>query len=59
MYSAPVSGSTYVIETFELQADLKKLLDWADSHAVALRGLSASPTRLDDVFRALGTAPTS
>jgi ABC-2 type transport system ATP-binding protein len=59
MYSAPVSGSTYVIETFDLQADLKKLLDWADGHAVELGGLSATPTRLDDVFRALGTAPTS
>ncbi len=59
MYSAPVSGSTYVIESFALQADLKKLLDWADAHAVELLGLAAAPTRLDDVFRALGTAPTS
>jgi ABC-2 type transport system ATP-binding protein len=55
MYSAPVSGSTYAIETFDLQSDLKKLLDWADVHAVELRGLSAAPTRLDDVFRAIGT----
>jgi len=59
MSSAPVSGSTYVVETFDLQADLKQLLDWADDHAVELRGLSANPTRLDDVFRALGTTPTS
>jgi len=59
MYSAPVSGNTYVIETFDLQADLEELLDWADAHAVELLGLSAAPTRLDDVFRALGSEPTS
>lgn len=59
MHSAPVSGSTYVIETFDMQADLKQLLDWADAHAVELRGLSAAPTRLDDVFRAVGSAPAS
>jgi ABC-2 type transport system ATP-binding protein len=58
MYSAPVSGSTYVVETFDLQADLKQLLDWADGHAVELRGLSAAPTRLDDVFRAVGSEPS-
>jgi len=59
MHSAPVAGSTYAIETFHIQADLKQLLDWADAHAVELRGLSAAPTRLDDVFRAVGAAPTS
>lgn len=59
MYSAPVSGSTYVIETFDMQTDLKQLLDWADVHAVELLGLSAAPTRLDDVFRAVGSEPTS
>jgi ABC-2 type transport system ATP-binding protein len=48
-----------VIETFAMQADLKQLLDWADSHAVELIGLSAAPTRLDDVFRAVGSEPTS
>ena len=58
MYSAPVSGSTYVIETFAMQTDLKQLLDWADRHAVELLGLSAAPTRLDDVFRAVGSEPT-
>lgn len=51
--SASVSGRSHVIETFELQRDLKQLLDWADEHAVELIGLSAAPTRLDDVFRAL------
>ncbi|RFU20077.1 ABC transporter ATP-binding protein [Geodermatophilus marinus] len=59
MHSAPVSGSTYVIETFTMQADLKKLLDWADVHAVELLGLSAAPTRLDDVFRAVGSEPST
>lgn len=58
MHSAPVSGSAYVIETFDLQADLKQLLDWADAHAVHLRGLSAAPTRLDDVFRAVESETT-
>ena len=52
--SAPAAGGGYVIETFDLQLDLKRLLDWADTHAVGLRGLSAAPTRLDDVFRAIG-----
>ena len=59
MYAAPVSGSTYVVETFALQADLRQLLDWADRQAVELLGLSAAPTRLDDVFRAVGAEPTS
>lgn len=51
--STSVSGRSYLIETFDLQADLKQLLDWSDAHAVELIGLSAAPTRLDDVFRAL------
>ncbi len=44
---------SYRIETFDLQADLKHLLDWADAQSVELSGLSAAPTRLDDVFRAI------
>lgn len=57
--AAPGADGGYVIETFELQPDLKRLLDWADVHAVELRGLSAAPTRLDDVFRAIrAEAPT-
>jgi ABC-2 type transport system ATP-binding protein len=51
------TGAGYQIETFELQADLKRLLDWADGHDVELHGLSAAPTRLDDVFRAIETDP--
>ena len=52
-------GRTYVIETFQLQTDLKQLLDWAAEHDVELRELSAAPTRLDDVFRAIETDPAS
>jgi ABC-2 type transport system ATP-binding protein len=59
MHSAPVSGSTYAVETFTMQADLKRLLDWADDHAVELIGLSAAPTRLDDVFRAVESEPST
>jgi ABC-2 type transport system ATP-binding protein len=57
--SAQVPDRSYLIETFDLQTDLKRLLDWADAHAVELLGLSAAPTRLDDVFRALDADPTS
>ena len=59
MRSARVPDRSYLIETFDLQTDLKRLLDWADAHAVELIGLSAAPTRLDDVFRALDADPTS
>lgn len=59
MRSAQVPDQSYLIETFDLQTDLKRLLDWADAHAVELLGLSAAPTRLDDVFRALDADPTS
>jgi ABC-2 type transport system ATP-binding protein len=55
--SKPQPDGSYVIETFDLQADLKQLLDWADAHGVGLLGLSAAPTRLDDVFRAIDADP--
>lgn len=45
------------METFQLQRDLTLLLDWAGVHGVELSDLSAAPTRLDDVFRALGDDP--
>ena len=48
------------IETFGLQKDLCTVLRWAQDNAVELRELEAGPTRLDDVFRAIGgdaTAP--
>lgn len=57
--SGPMPDQSYLIETFDLQADLKLLLDWADDRAVELLGLSAAPTRLDDVFRDLEAQPTS
>ncbi|TDD53289.1 ABC transporter ATP-binding protein [Nonomuraea terrae] len=44
-----------LIETFDLQKDLHTLLRWAQDHTVELRELQAGPTRLDDVFRALGS----
>ena len=47
-------GGALRIETLDLQRDLYTLLSWAQDHAVELRGLEAGPTRLDDVFRAIG-----
>ncbi|WP_410810759.1 ABC transporter ATP-binding protein [Micromonospora sp. 067-2] len=44
-----------VVETFELQKDLHILLRWAHDHAVEMRNLEAGPTRLDEVFRAIGS----
>ena len=57
LQAVPLTDGTYQIETFTLQADLKQLLDWAHAHSVDLAGLSAAPTRLDDVFRAIGAEP--
>ncbi|MFC5291075.1 ABC transporter ATP-binding protein [Actinokineospora guangxiensis] len=53
---ASSADGVFVIETFALQKDLHTLLGWAQDHAVELRGLEAGPTRLDDVFRAIGSA---
>jgi ABC-2 type transport system ATP-binding protein len=44
----------FLVETFDLQKDLFTLLGWAHDHAVELGDLEAGPTRLDDVFRAIG-----
>ena len=52
----PIIGAlngAFHVETFNLQADLHRLLGWAHDSGVELRGLEAGPTRLDDVFRAL------
>jgi ABC-2 type transport system ATP-binding protein len=46
---------TFRIETFALPKDLKAILLWAEDRGVDLLGLSAGPTRLDDVFRAIST----
>ena len=59
LQSVLASDLSYHIETFDLQTDLKQLLDWADANSVELLGLSAAPTRLDDVFRAIDTDSTS
>ncbi|MEU4834897.1 ABC transporter ATP-binding protein [Streptosporangium sp. NPDC023615] len=46
---------TFLVKTFGVQEDLRALLGWAHEHAVELRELQAGPTRLDDVFRAIGS----
>lgn len=57
--SGSADGGPVLIETFQLQRDLKRLLDWAEEHGVELLDLAAAPTRLDDVFRAIDTAPAT
>ncbi|MBB5791156.1 ABC transporter ATP-binding protein [Jiangella mangrovi] len=42
-----------LVETFDLQGDLHRLLGWAHDAGVDLRELKAGPTSLDDVFRAI------
>ncbi|MCM4078729.1 ABC transporter ATP-binding protein [Paractinoplanes hotanensis] len=51
--ASSVDGNAVVVETFELQKDLHLLLGWAQDNGVELRDLSAGPTSLDDVFRAI------
>ncbi|MEU0839400.1 ABC transporter ATP-binding protein [Streptomyces sp. NPDC005962] len=50
------AGGAFLIETHSLQKDLHTLLGWADANAMELRQLEAGPTRLDDVFRSIGSA---
>ncbi|KHL09067.1 ABC-2 type transport system ATP-binding protein [Mumia flava] len=49
-------NGAFHVETFDLQGDLYRLLDWAHGAGVELEELEAGPTRLDDVFRALEAA---
>lgn len=49
------SDGKFLIETFGLQKDLHTLLGWAEANALELRELQAGPTRLDDVFRSIGS----
>lgn len=52
----PIIGAlngAFHLESFDLQRDLYRLLDWAHTAGVELQGLEAGPTRLDDVFRTL------
>ncbi|MFF5109752.1 ABC transporter ATP-binding protein [Streptosporangium sp. NPDC000509] len=55
LQAARDAEGTFLIETFGLQKDLHTLLRWAQDHSVELRDLQAGSTRLDDVFRALGS----
>jgi ABC-2 type transport system ATP-binding protein len=55
--SVPATDGSYLIESLDLQRDLEQLLDWARTHTVELGGLTAAPTRLDDVFRAVDAEP--
>ncbi|MFI0353134.1 ABC transporter ATP-binding protein [Actinomadura sp. 9N407] len=49
------SDGRFLIETFDLPKDLYALLHWARHHGVEPLELEAGPTRLDDVFRAIGS----
>ncbi|MEV8314520.1 ABC transporter ATP-binding protein [Streptomyces sp. NPDC059900] len=49
------ADGAFLVKTFGLQKDLYVLLGWAHANAVELGELQAGPTRLDDVFRAIGT----
>lgn len=51
--SSPTGAGARLIRTQALQEDLRTLLNWAESHGTVLHDLSAGPTRLDDVFRAV------
>lgn len=53
--AAREGDGTFLVETTGLQKDLHVLLNWAQDHAVELRELQAGPTRLDDVFRSIGS----
>ncbi|MFC9509419.1 ABC transporter ATP-binding protein [Streptomyces sp. NPDC057002] len=48
------SDGRFLVETFGLQETLYALLDWAHANGLELGELEAGPTRLDDVFRAIG-----
>ncbi|WP_016908210.1 ABC transporter ATP-binding protein [Streptomyces xiaopingdaonensis] len=55
LHAVRESDGSFLVETFGLQKDLHLLLGWAHDHAVELRELRAGPTRLDDVFRSIGS----
>lgn len=46
-------GDRWTLETADLQADLARVLGWADSRGVRLVDLNAHHASLDDVFRAV------
>jgi ABC-2 type transport system ATP-binding protein len=45
-----IQAERVTVESRRLQADLSRLLSWADEHATALAGLAARPASLEDVF---------
>jgi ABC-2 type transport system ATP-binding protein len=45
-----VVAGRVTVESRRLQADLTRLLSWADEHAIELAGLAARPASLEDVF---------
>jgi len=45
-----VEAGRVTVESWRLQADLTRLLSWADEHAVELSGLAARPASLEDIF---------
>ncbi|GGU90902.1 multidrug ABC transporter ATP-binding protein [Actinomadura cremea] len=52
--AAREADGRYLIETHNLPKDLYALLHWAHHNGVEPQELEAGPTRLDDVFRAIG-----
>ncbi len=45
-----IEAGRVTVESRRLQADLSRLLRWADDHAIELAGLAARPASLEDVF---------
>jgi ABC-2 type transport system ATP-binding protein len=45
-----VDGGRVTVESHRVQADLTRLLSWADEHAIELLGLAARPASLEDIF---------
>jgi ABC-2 type transport system ATP-binding protein len=45
-----IEAGRVTVESRRLQADLSRLLRWADDHAIELGGLAARPASLEDVF---------
>ncbi len=50
-----LAGTTLVVETGAVQADLGVLLGWASSHGLVLDGLTATQASLQEVFLDLAT----
>ncbi|MEU1277361.1 ABC transporter ATP-binding protein [Streptomyces sp. NPDC005805] len=49
------SDGRLLVKATGLQKDLFTLLGWTEHHGLELQDLEAGPTRLDDVFRAIGS----